>query len=91
MAKNLLGGMTAKDFSRGEPPPADSWEYAGVGAQPKKKPPVAAKPAQKIPVIVATSETLMVVERKPKKWRYLGIGAAIGAAATYLGIKSRSY
>lgn len=93
MAKNLLGGTTAKDFSRGTPPPPGSWEYAGtgeIGKTAKKTAPVA-PPEKKIPMIVATMETVAIIEKKPKKWRYLGIGAAIGAAATYLGLKTRSY
>ncbi len=95
MAKNLLGGTTKKDFSRGAPPPPGSWEYAGIAGMGKtgKKTPAVAAPAaeKKIPMVIATMETVAVIERKPKKWRYLGIGAAIGVAATYLGLKTRSY
>jgi hypothetical protein len=95
MAKNLLGGTTKKSFARGAPPPPGSWEYVGfgeVGKAGKKSPPVAAPaPGKKIPMVIATMETVAIIERKPKKWRYLSIGAAIGAGLTYLGIKTRSY
>ena len=94
MAKDLFGGTNKKNFARGEPPPVGSWEYAGIAGMGKKPSGPATAPAgaqRKIPVIVATSETLMVIEKKPKKWKYLGIGAAVGAAATYLGLKVRSF
>jgi hypothetical protein len=91
MAKNLFGGTNTKNFARGEPPPVGSWEYAGIAGMGKKAPSSAPAPQKKIPVIIATSETVMVVEKKPKKWKYLGIGAAVGAVATYLGLKIRSF
>lgn len=94
MSKNLLGGTNKKNFARGEPPPIGSWEYAGIagmGKRPTGTAPATVAQQKKIPVIVATSETLMVIEKKPKKWKYLGIGAAVGAAATYLGLKIRNF
>jgi hypothetical protein len=93
MAKNLLGGTNNKNFARGEPPPVGSWEYAGMEGMGKRSPSAAAAPAQqkKIPVIVATMRETLVYEKKPKKLKYLGIGAAIGAVATFIGLKIHSY
>jgi hypothetical protein len=99
MAKNLLGGDTKINFARGTAPPADSYEWAASGPPPKKthvKKPVTAtvSPAgKKIPVVVATmtARETIIIEKKPKKWRYLGIGALVGGVATYLGIKIHSY
>lgn len=89
MAQDLLGGTNTKNFARGEPPPAHSWEYAGVGAPMKKAAPTTMP--RKTPVIVATMRETILIEKKPKKWKYLGIGAAVGAVATYLGLKIRSF
>lgn len=95
MAKNLLGGTTKKSFARGAPPPPGSWEYVGMARMGKavKKPTSATAPTpeKKIPMVIATMETVAIIERKPKKWRYLGIGAAVGAGIMYFGIKTRSY
>lgn len=84
MAQNLFGGRTAKDYARGEAPPHDSYEWVGVAKPPEPKKPPA---RQQIPVVVATMRETVVLEAKPKKWKYLGIGAAIGALLTYFGVR----
>lgn len=86
MAKNLLGGTTAKNYARGEAPPASSYEWAAAGSSPPKK----SSPG-KMPVIVATMRETIVIEKKPKKWKFIGIGAAVGAVLAYVGIKARGY
>lgn len=82
MAQNIFGGTTTKNYARGSSPPANSYEWAGAGSAPPTAP-------KKMPIVVATMRETIVLERKPKKWKYLGIGAALGALLTYIGIGRR--
>jgi len=86
--------MAQRNFARGEPPPANSWEWSGVA-----KPPTAAgtgaptqgpvskpgAPAQPVAVF-AMSETIVL--KKKRSWLGLGIAGAIGFL---LGYKTGSY
>lgn len=89
MAKNLLGGETPTNFARGASPPAGSYEWAAAGGVPAARKVLAAE--KKTPVIVATMRETIIVEKKPKKWKILGIGAAIGGGLTFLWLKFRSH
>jgi hypothetical protein len=74
--------MAHRNFARGESPPSHSWEWVGVAKPPEKPTPVPGKtapsPGKKIPVIVATMQETVVIERKKKfkllPWLLVGGG-----------------
>lgn len=84
--------MAHRNFARGDAPPPNSWEWAGVAKPPSVSGKNAPKPAPRAnangtPVAVfAVSET--VVLKKKRSW--LGYLVA-GAAGFLLGYKSGSY
>lgn len=69
--------MAQRNFARGEPPPPDSWEWAGVAKPPERKK-TATAPGGK-PAVAFVEVTTVTVEKKSKMpWLLVGIGGVIG-------------
>ena len=68
--------MAQRNFARGEPPPHDSWEWAGVAKPPPPK--KSSAPGSK-PAVAFVEVTTVTVEKKSKMpWLLVGIGSVIG-------------
>lgn len=77
MAYNIFGQNTTKDFSRGEAPPSDSYEWAGVALPPPGRP----RTGQILPPASAVNGTTVIVIQPPKRkvWPWLvGLGSLAG-------------
>lgn len=68
--------MAQRNFARGEPPPAHSWEWAGVAKPPET--PQARPPAKPTPVVLAVSETIVVAKKHARPWLWIAAGAIGG-------------
>lgn len=73
MAKDIFRGQIGKDFSRGEAPPSDSYEWAGVALPPPGRPRSNGKTVQ------AGTTVVVIQQPKRKVWPWLlGLGALVG-------------
>jgi hypothetical protein len=68
--------MARRNFARGEAPPPHSYEWAGVAKPPEGKRAQARGPG--VPVIVATMQETIVVERKRRPWLWMAGGGVLG-------------